>query len=287
MPPETILLWPAGAPGAAPGPQEERASWLTPPEPRATFRGVRNVTQPAMLAYLPPPELATGTAVVVCPGGGHHLLSIDHEGIDVAEWLAARGIAAFVLKYRLLPSPAADEDFATRFWELMSDPTLLPPLLTPEHRATFLADGQRAVALLRERAAEWRLAPDRIGILGFSAGGHVAAAVALHHTPESRPDFVAPIYAGMWEAVRRAGRRAADVPRARLGRRARRADRRRVAQALHRVVARGPPGRAARLRHRRPRLRHAPARPADRRLDRPLPRVAGAAGVPRHAAAAA
>jgi len=199
VPPETILLWPAGAPGAAAGPQEERASWLTPPEAGERFRSVRNVTQPAMLAYLPAPELATGTAVVVCPGGAHHLLSIDHEGIDVAEWLAARGIAAFVLKYRLLPSPAADEDFATRFWELMSDPTLLPPLLTPEHRATFLADGQRAVALLRERAAEWGLAPDRIGILGFSAGGHVAAAVALHHAPESRPDFVAPIYAGVWE----------------------------------------------------------------------------------------
>jgi acetyl esterase/lipase len=197
---QTIPLWPGGAPGAGvAGPQEERESWLTPPEPEPPFRNVRNVTEPALLAYVPPPERATGTAVVVCPGGGHHLLSMDHEGIGVAERLAERGIAAFVLKYRLLPSPAADDEFATRFQQLMADPDVLQPLLTPEHRATILADGQRAVALVRERAAEWHLAADRIGILGFSAGGHVAAAVALRNTPESRPDFVAPIYAGVWE----------------------------------------------------------------------------------------
>jgi acetyl esterase/lipase len=197
--PETIPLWPDGTPGPVPGSPQERESWLAPPAPEPPFRNVRNVTDPALLAYVPPRERATGTAVVVCPGGGHHLLSMDHEGIGVAEWLVERGIAAFVLKYRLLPSPASDQEFATFFQRLMSDPTLLPPLLTPEHRATILADGQGAVALVRERAAEWHVAADRIGILGFSAGGHVAASVALRNTPESRPDFVAPIYAGVWE----------------------------------------------------------------------------------------
>ena len=196
---EMVPLWPGGVPGAVPGAPEERESWLAPPEPEAPFRTIRNVSRPAMLAYLPPPERATGTAVVVCPGGGHHLLSIDHEGVDVADWLVERGIAAFVLKYRLLPSPAADDEFAAYFWQLMAEPGMLLPLLTTEHRATFLADGQRAIELVRERAAEWRVAADRVGILGFSAGGHVAASVALHHTAGSRPDFVAPIYAGMWE----------------------------------------------------------------------------------------
>jgi hypothetical protein len=130
-----------------------------------------------MLAYLPPPELRDGHGGGrLCPGGGHHLLSIDHEGVDVrtGSWSAASRRSC--LKYRLLPSPTADDEFAAFFWQLMAEPGMLLPLLTPEHRATFLADGQRAIELVRERAARnGAFAADRVGILGFSAGGHVAA----------------------------------------------------------------------------------------------------------------
>jgi acetyl esterase/lipase len=163
---------------------------------------VRNVTQPTLTVFLPPAERATGTAVVVCPGGAHHALAIDHEGADLAEWLADRGIAAFLLKYRLLASPASDAEFERRFWQILSEPELLPDLLTPEHLAVVRADGQRAVATVRARAGEWGVAADRIGIMGFSAGGSVAIAVGLEHDAASRPDFVAGVYAGVWEELR-------------------------------------------------------------------------------------
>ncbi|MEA2284330.1 MAG: hypothetical protein QOJ21_373 [Solirubrobacteraceae bacterium] len=199
--PVVIPLWPEGAPGSEGWAHEERESVITDPETGAGFRAVRNVTQPSLTAFAPPAGLATGTAVIVCPGGAHHLLSIDHEGIDAARWLAHRGITAFVLKYRLIATPASDADFEARFRHVMSEPALLATLMTPEHRALVLADGRRAVALVRERAAEWHVAPDRIGILGFSAGGSVAVAVGLHHDAASRPDFVAPIYTGVQEEV--------------------------------------------------------------------------------------
>jgi acetyl esterase/lipase len=163
---------------------------------------VRNVTQPTLTAFLPPPERATGTAVIVCPGGAHHALAIEHEGAELAEWLVERGIAAFLLKYRLLPSPASDPEFELRSWEILSQPEQLPALLTPEHLALVRADGQRAVATVRARAGEFGIAPDRVGILGFSAGGAVAIAAALADDAASRPDFVASIYGATWEEPR-------------------------------------------------------------------------------------
>jgi acetyl esterase/lipase len=200
---EVIPLWPEGAPGSETWTQVERASLVAvPPGSPGGRRHVRNVTQPTLTAFLPPAERATGTAVIVCPGGAHHALAVDHEGAELAEWLVERGIAAFLLKYRLLPSPASDPEFELRFWEILSAPEQLPAVLTPEHLAVVRADGQRAVATVRARAAEWRLAADRIGILGFSAGGSVAIAVGLDHDGASRPDFVAGVYAGIWEELR-------------------------------------------------------------------------------------
>ncbi len=172
--PETILLWPAGAPGAV---------------------GAEDADRPTLTAYLPPPEKAVGTGVVVCPGGGYATLAMDHEGRQVAQWLNALGVAAFVLKYRHAP----------RY----------------RHPAP-LQDAQRALRLVRSRAAEFGVAPDRIGIWGFSAGGHLASTAATHFDEGnpaaddpiervgSRPDFLIlayPVISFTTEYVHKGSRR--------------------------------------------------------------------------------
>jgi acetyl esterase/lipase len=193
-----LLLWPNGAPGSESWTQLEKESWISPESPER-FRLVRNLTQPTLTAFLPDPTIATGTAVIVCPGGALHVLAVDHEGFDVARWLNARGIAAFVLKYRLLETPADDLESEAYIQRMVSNDQAMREF-SLQHKPFALADGQQAIRLVRERALEWNLKPDRIGMLGFSAGGFVTACVALEHDLDSRPDFVAPIYAAIWEA---------------------------------------------------------------------------------------
>ncbi len=142
--PETRLLWPKGAPGAL---------------------GEAESDKPSITIYLAPQEKASGAAVVVYPGGGYGALALDHEGKQIAEWLNARGIAAFIVKYRLGP----------RY-----------------HHPIELGDAQRAIRTVRARAAEFRVAPDRIGIWGFSAGGHLASTAGTHFD-SGNPDAVDPI----------------------------------------------------------------------------------------------
>src|SRR5207244_2529140 len=122
-----VLLWPDGAPGA---------------------KGREAADKPSLTAFLPETDKATGTAVVVCPGGGYQHLAVDHEGRQVAEWLNAQGVAAFMLKYRL----------GARY-----------------RHPVPLQDAQRAIRIVRSRAKEWNLDPQRVGIWGFSAGGHLAS----------------------------------------------------------------------------------------------------------------
>lgn len=185
-----IPLWPDGAPGSENWPQVETES-TTP----TTARVIRNVTQPTLTAYLPDPAKATGAAVIVCPGGAFHLLAIDHEGIDVAKWLAARGTAAFVLKYRLLPT---DDDFGEALADIFADRQRTMERLRPI-RPFALADGCRAICLVRQRADEWGIDPQKIGMIGFSAGGRLLATVLQEYDSESRPDFAGFIYGGLWE----------------------------------------------------------------------------------------
>jgi acetyl esterase/lipase len=153
---------------------------------------VANVTKPSLTVFKPSSELRNGTALVICPGGGFMALSINSEGNDVAKYLAARGVTAFVLKYRLAHT---GEDATQEFTALMAD--------RPKFRETVakvipmaVADGLAAVTYVRQHASEWGVSPDRVGIIGFSAGGAVTAGVAFHYLPEGRPAFVAPIYAG-------------------------------------------------------------------------------------------
>jgi len=187
MQPTIIPLWPDGAPGSESWTQQEEETLIPP-----ALKVVRNVAQPTLTAYLPDPIAATRTSVIVCPGGGFHFLSIDMEGTDVARWLNVRGIAAFVLKYRLIRT---GDGFPAEVWEALGHREVMAERMAPL-RPLILADGQQAVRLVRERASEWGLAPDRIGMLGFSAGGAVTASVAFEHDAGSRPDFAGVIYGG-------------------------------------------------------------------------------------------
>jgi len=164
------------------------------------LRFLRNVSVPTLTAFLPDPAINTGSAVVVCPGGGFHILAIDYEGLDVARWLCERGIAAFVLKYRLLPTPAGHDDYQTYMSGLMGD---LPRLfeLAEAFTPTMVADGGQAVHMVRQRAGEWGIQPDRIGMMGFSAGSYVTLVTTLQAERAKRPDFAASIYGGLWREL--------------------------------------------------------------------------------------
>ena len=165
--PQSILLWPNGAPGSE-GKTAAEAVRITP----AGDHVVSSVHQPSITPYLPTPETATGAAVVIAPGGGHSALWMDHEGYNVARWLSEHGVAAFVLKYRL----AREKDS------------------TYTIEGTSLQDTQRAITLVRSRAAEWHVNPARVGVMGFSAGGELAALAATRFTEDNKPSFQALIY---------------------------------------------------------------------------------------------
>jgi len=158
---------------------------------------VANVTQPTLMIFKPSPELKNGTAIVICPGGGFMALSISSEGTDVAKYLAAKGVTAFVLKYRLAHT---GEDATQEFRALFADRPKYDEMIkkvTP----LALADGLAAVAYVRQHASEWGISPNHVGIIGFSAGGFVAAGVAVRYVPEGRPAFVAVIYGGLMRDV--------------------------------------------------------------------------------------
>ena len=134
------------------------------------------MTKPTLTVFKPSPELRNGTAVVVCPGGGFMALSINSEGNDVAKYLAAKGVTAFVLRYRIAHT---GEDATQEFNALFAgDEQKYQEILnTVVHLS--IADGLAAVTYVRRHAPDWGVSPDRVGIIGFSAGGTVAAAVAL------------------------------------------------------------------------------------------------------------
>jgi len=185
--PQIMPLWPGGAPGSEGWTQEEETTLIPP-----ALKVVRNVVQPTLTAYLPERSAAVGTAAIVCPGGGYHFLSIDMEGTDVARWLVARGMAAFVLKYRLIRT---GDDFPDAVWATLGDRSKMGRLMAELH-PLILADGQQAIRVVRQHAGELGIASDRIGIMGFSAGAGVTLSVALEHDAESRPDFAGAIYGG-------------------------------------------------------------------------------------------
>jgi acetyl esterase/lipase len=185
--PQVISLWPGAAPGSESWTQKETESAI----PGTTVRIVQNVTRPTVTAFLPDPSKANGTAVVICPGGAFHFLTMDDEGTGVARWLNARGVAAFVLKYRL--TRTGDDVFA-QIQEIIRDRSKYDAIVR-QLNPMIAADGQQAIRVVRQNSAKWGIDPGRIGILGFSAGGYLALTVALEHSADSRPDFLGAIYA--------------------------------------------------------------------------------------------
>lgn len=161
---------------------------------------VRNVTRPTITPFLPEPSKATGAAVVIAPGGGFMMLSVNSEGTDVARWLASRGVAAFVLKYRLQSTPANSIAFRLHLVAALTGLSrfkgseLAQRLLSDNEAA--LEDAKQAVRLIRERAAQWRIDPTRVGALGFSAGAFAVSAALFADDRSARPDFAGLIYGG-------------------------------------------------------------------------------------------
>ncbi len=156
----------------------------------------RNVSVATLTPFLPDPAKATGTAVIVAPGGGFRSLSMQNEGWDVARALADRGVAAFVLKYRLEPTPADLDDFARSMRGMLSVPVpahRLDPAASVAQLGPQIADARAAFALVRRRATEWGVDPQRIGMVGFSAGAMLTLATVLAGE-DARPAFVGNIY---------------------------------------------------------------------------------------------
>ncbi len=197
-----LPLWPGGAPGS------ER--WSIPESVSTSPAGdriVANVSEPTLTVFLPDPRVATGTAAVIAPGGALRVLGFDNEGVTLARWLNERGIAGFVLKYRTLqqdpsaprgPVPGMPPPSAAPRQELVivngnanpaPDDAALNEVLT-----LAVADARAAIELVRRRAAEWRIDPERVGIIGFSAGGGVAVGAALAPKSDASPDFLVSVY---------------------------------------------------------------------------------------------
>lgn len=205
-----VMLWPNGAPGSENWTQKEAEY----PVGNTGLKAVRNVVTPSIAVYLPSAETATGTSVVVAPGGAFRMLSWDSEGTLVADWLQRHGVAAFVLKYRLTDS-GTDEEFAQSQARTAAGRGAAGgagagrgtpaganggrgaggPGPQTQIRALAAADGLRAIEVVRQHAGEWHLDPTKVGIMGFSAGGYVAVQAALDHTAANRPAFVGAIYA--------------------------------------------------------------------------------------------
>ncbi len=154
--PLVVDLWPGKVPGDM-GIKGEETSRIYESPLVGPTKLITNVTKPTLTIYRPPADRNTGTAMIICPGGGYWDLFWELEGEEVAAWLNAQGMTGIILKYRCPRRPG----------EVKSEPPLGPQL-----------DAQRAVRLVRSRAAEWGIDPDRIGMVGFSAGGHLAIATA-------------------------------------------------------------------------------------------------------------
>ncbi|HKB02105.1 MAG TPA: alpha/beta hydrolase [Gemmataceae bacterium] len=184
--PTVLDLWPGKPPGETKDLPPETDIWKDTDKLVGDRRiqKITNVSKPTLAVYRPEKAADTGAAVIVCPGGGHRILAYDHEGTEVAEWLAKNGVTGIVLKYRV---PARDEN---KRWQ------------------AAVQDAQRAVRVVRDKAGDWGIDPKRIGILGFSAGGETAGLAAILHgqsqyeavdkadKASGRPDFAALIYPG-------------------------------------------------------------------------------------------
>jgi len=256
---DPIPLWPGTAPGEAGDIGEEKDTTKPGqdgPKEKYIIR-LGNVTKPTITVFRPPADKDTGAAVVVCPGGGYSILAMDLEGTEVCQWLNSVGVTGVLLKYRV------------------------PARKGMEKHAAALQDAQRALGMVRQRAKEWNVDPKRVGVLGFSAGGHLAAAVSNNYAERTypavddadkqscRPDFTVLIYPAYLVAKDETTKLSPEIkvtpetPPAFI------------------VMTEDDPVRVARVPHRRPRLRPPPlAPPRLHRLAPPRGGVDERAGLP-------
>jgi acetyl esterase/lipase len=192
--PSAIPLYQGPAPGSETATQTE--VWT---EAMGSEQWVRNVTRPTLTPFLPKKGTGNGAAVLVIPGGGFQFVSISNEGWPIAQWLADRGIAAFVLKYRTEKTPDSEAEFQKAMMARFQAPRAdAPP--APEMNAAVeiaRADAQTALRMIRSNASKWGIDTKRVGMLGFSAGAMTTMATTLANAPDARPDFIAPIYGMM------------------------------------------------------------------------------------------
>jgi acetyl esterase/lipase len=153
---------------------------------------VTNVSVPHLVYYKPNSVNANGYAVIICPGGAFHGLNLEQEGSPMAEWLAENGVAAFILKYRLIPT---NGDALMEYKEKNAAGTLISE--KDNFGPLALADGVSAINYLQENSSSLRIEKNKIGIIGFSAGGTVAMGTVFQESGTSMPNFVAPIYANL------------------------------------------------------------------------------------------
>ncbi len=184
--PKVINIWPGVAPGSEQWKQKETTVHMGPME------SIVNVTTPTLTVYLPDPAKATGTAVIIAPGGGFLFLGTDTH--EVAEWLAARGIAGFVLKYRTAQLEGETEVQLGRAGGARFGAQLANHALIAEDGKYGIADGTQSIKVLRQHAAEFGISPDRIVFMGFSAGGSIAEFASVNPDVSARPNYAAPIY---------------------------------------------------------------------------------------------
>ena len=167
---------------------------------------VYNVSKPTLTVFAPEPNASTGSAVIICPGGGFFALSINSEGNDVARWLVKKGVTCFVLRYRLVHANTTDP--VAEMSDKWGTTSFNEQVQIVQQMAT--ADGRAAIAYVRSHAAEYGIDPKKIGIIGFSAGGYVATSTAFDFSTENRPDFIAPVYPYYPPEI--VGKIAADAP---------------------------------------------------------------------------
>ena len=188
---EVVRIWPGAAPGTEDWHLEE--SDQTRPTPGGSpLQMVTNVTVPTLTVFRPTHGRATGAAVIICPGGGFQFQAFNSEGTDIAQWLADRGITAFVLKYRIRPTAAFHPPADVRH-----NPEAFAEAgrVTEMGRQIAVADGIQAIHYLRANAAKYGIGADRIGMMGFSAGAVMTMGVILDGaSPADRPNFAASIY---------------------------------------------------------------------------------------------
>lgn len=183
-----VAIWPGVAPGSEHAAQRE----VSAPALMGKFIAVRNVVRPTLTVYRASQEPASA-AVIIAPGGAFRFLNFDTEGTQVAEWFAAHGVTAFVLKYRVVETPAEDAVMWPAFAATMANTKAL--FATVEEDGKFaVADGIQALKVVRAHAKEWGVPEHRLGFVGFSAGAVVASGALLKAALAERPDFAAPIY---------------------------------------------------------------------------------------------